>query len=99
MSENGNGTTDDDLHVLIEFINKTLREGKDNGVHINTVATLWIILFALIITRKLFKYVIKPCRAYQQHQQTINNDNAHDNNNGGVTVGDRRSSDFECIVV
>ena len=76
---------DSDLHVLIEFINKTLHEQKDNSIHLNTVSSLWIILFALIITQKIFKYVIKPCQA--RHQ---NNENEQQPN---------RDPSVECLVV
>lgn len=79
---------DSDLHILIEFINKTLREQKDDSIQLNTVSSLWIILFALIITQKIFKYVIKPCQARRQ-----NNENVEDGNHRN------RDPSVECLVV
>ena len=64
--------SDDELKILIQFINQTLHESRSNGIHLNTVSTLWIILFALIIVQKLFKYVIKP--VYNRTNNTQNDD-------------------------
>lgn len=45
------------LKLLIEELNKN-NSKADNSI--NTVTTLWIILFALIIAQKVFKYIAKP---------------------------------------
>lgn len=66
MSNVTNTETGCDLSDLINSVNR----GK---LSVFTVATLWIILFGLIITQKVFKYVIKPRR----------NNNGGGGNNGG----------------
>lgn len=45
------------LKLLIEELNKN---NSKNDTSINTVTTLWIVLFALIIAQKVFKYIGKP---------------------------------------
>lgn len=63
---NGNGCD------LMELINLMSHEKSS----ISIVSTLWIVLFGLIITQKVFKYVIKPCR-------NNGNNNNRENGNGG----------------
>ena len=69
MTNNENGCD------LVELINLMSHEKSS----ISIVSTLWIILFGLIITQKIFKYVIKPCR----NNGNDNNDNNRENGNGG----------------
>ena len=69
MTNTGTGC---DLSDLINSVN----QGKSS---VFTVATLWIILFGLIVTQKVFKYVVKPCR--NNNNNGGNNGNG-DNNNG-----------------
>ena len=78
--------SDEELKVLINFINQTLHESRSNGIHLNTVSTLWIILFALIIVQKLFKYVIKPV-----YNRTNNDNNKEEKIN--------RDPSTECMIV
>ena len=75
MSNVTNTGTGCDLSDLINSVN----QGK-SGVF--TVATLWIILFGLIVTQKVFKYVVKPCR-----NNNANNNNGGNNNNGTTNTG------------
>ena len=79
-------SSDEELQILIRFINETLHESKKEGITINTVSTLWIILFALIIVQKLFKYVIKPIHNYK-------------NNNDNNANQPQRDSSTECIII
>ena len=72
MSNVTNTGTGCDLSDLINSVN----QGKSS---VFTVATLWIILFGLIVTQKVFKYVVKPCR--NNNNNGGNNGNG-DNNNG-----------------
>lgn len=81
MSDN-----DEELKILIRFINETLHESKKEGITINTVSTLWIILFGLIIVQKLFKYIIKPIHNYR-------------NNNNDANNQPQRNPSAECIII
>ena len=74
------------MMILIQFINETLHESQSNGVHLNTVSTLWIILFAIIIVQKLIKYVIKPI---------VNNRNNNTNDDKNIN----RDPSTECMIV
>ena len=61
-SDNNNNNNNGDseyalLKLLIEELNKN---NSKNDSSINTVTTLWIVLFALIIAQKVFKYIGKP---------------------------------------
>ena len=75
MSNVTNTETGCDLSDLINSVN----QGKSS---VFTVATLWIILFGLIVTQKVFKYVVKPCR-----NNNANNNNGGNNNNGTTNNG------------
>ena len=86
-----NSSTEDELLVLIRFINETLHESKKDNITINTVSSLWIILFSLIIVQKIFKYVIKPC-----HQQRLSRSNSESNVNNSSSNHDPSA---ECIVL
>ena len=89
MSDNNNDnklSSDEEIQILIRFINETLHENKKEGTTINTVSTLWIILFVLIIVQKAFKYIIKPIHNYKNN----NDDNANQ---------PRRDPSAECIIV
>ena len=79
-------SSDEELQILIRFINETLHESKKEGITINTVSTLWIILFALIIVQKAFKYIIKPIHNYK-------------NNNDNNANQPQRDPSTECIIV
>ena len=75
MSNVTNTETGCDLPDLINSVN----QGK---LSVFTVATLWIILFGLIITQKVFKYVVKPCRNNNNGGNNNGNNGNGDNNNG-----------------
>ena len=79
----------DDMLILIKFINQTLSENKESGITLNTVSSLWIILFALIIVQKLFKYVIKP----------INNRARATTTNSNQSESVNRDTSTECIII
>lgn len=76
MSNVTNTGTGCDLSDLINSVNR----GK---LSVFTVTTLWIILFGLIMTQKVFKYVIKPRRN--------NNGGGGGNNNGNNGGGDNNN--------
>lgn len=80
MSNVTNTETGCDLSDLINSVN----QGKSS---VFTVATLWIILFGLIVTQKVFKYVVKPCRNNNANNNNGTNNNGTNNNgangNGG----------------
>lgn len=86
MSNVTNTGTGCDLSDLINSVN----QGK---LSVFTVATLWIILFGLIVTQKVFKYVIKPRR---------NNNNGNsgngDNNNGSNNNNNNNARD-DCTII
>ena len=79
----------DSMKILIQFINETLHESQSNGVHLNTVSTLWIILFSVIVVQKLIKYVIKPI--------VINKNNNTNNKNNDKNIN--RDPSTECMIV
>lgn len=77
MSNVTNTGTGCDLSDLINSVNR----GK---LSVFTVTTLWIILFGLIMTQKVFKYVIKPRRNNNNgNSGNGDNNNGSNNNNGG----------------
>ena len=80
-----NISEDEQLIILIKFINQTLNESREQGIKVNTVSTLWIILFALILVQKVFKYIVKPMR------RRVNDDNDKNNVN--------RDESAECIII
>lgn len=77
MTNNENGCD------FVELINLISREKSS----VFTVSTLWIILFGLIITQKVFKYVVKPCR------NNANNTTNNGGNENGANVQDA------CIII
>lgn len=87
MSDLTNGTGCD-LSDLINSVN----QGKSS---VFTVATLWIILFGLIVTQKVFKYVVKPCRNNGANNNGANNNGV--NNNGGNGNGGNGPDD--CTII
>ena len=97
MSNVTNTETGCDLSDLINSMNR----GK---LSVSTVATLWIILFGLIITQKVFKYVVKPCRnnnggnnGNDGDNNNGNNDNNNANNNG--SNGNGRNTPDDCTII
>lgn len=76
-----NMTNNENSCDFVELINLISREKSS----VFTVSTLWIILFGLIITQKVFKYVVKPCRA----TNTTNNGG----NENGANVQDA------CVII
>ena len=87
MSDKDKLSADEELQILIRFINETLHESKKEGITINTVSTLWIILFSLIIVQKLFKYIIKPIHNYRNNNDDVNNNQP------------QRDPSAECIII
>ena len=67
--------TNSDINALIAFINETLnmlnKTTSSDNKNINTVSTLFIILFALIFAQKLFKYIIKPLYYRRQQEEEL----------------------------
>lgn len=91
MSNVTNTETGCDLSDLINSVN----QGKSS---VFTVATLWIILFGLIVTQKVFKYVVKPCRNNNANNNGGNNTNNNGgNNNGGNGSGGNAQDD--CTII
>lgn len=94
MSNVTNTGTGCDLSDLINSVN----QGK---LSVFTVATLWIILFGLIVTQKVFKYVIKPRRNNNggggNNGGEGNNGGGGDNNNGGNGNGGNGRDD--CTII
>lgn len=86
MTDTDTNSDANSMMILIRFINETLHESQSNGVHLNTVSTLWIILFAIIIVQKLIKYVIKPI---------VNNRNNNTNDDKNIN----RDPSTECMIV
>lgn len=93
MSNVTNTGTGCDLSDLINSMNR----GK---LSVFTVTTLWIILFGLIVTQKVFKYVIKPRR--NNNGGEGNNANGGDNNNNGNNNGGNgngRNTPDDCTII
>lgn len=85
MSNVTNTGTGCDLSDLINSVN----QGK---LSVFTVATLWIILFGLIVTQKVFKYVIKPRR------NNNNGNNGNGDNNNGSNNNNNNARD-DCTII
>ena len=67
---------------------------------VSTVATLWIVLFGLIITQKVFKYVVKPCRNNNGgNNDEGNNDNGDNNGNNNRGNGNGRNTPNDCTII
>ena len=90
MSNVTNTGTGCDLSDLINSVN----QGKSS---VFTVATLWIILFGLIVTQKVFKYVVKPCRNNNNGGNNNGNNGNGDNNNGGN--GNNNNARDDCTII
>ena len=56
------------IDALIRFINETMSRTDKSNSTMNVVLVLWSMLFGLILTQKVFKYIVKP-RIQQQQQQ------------------------------
>lgn len=90
MSNVTNTGTGCDLSDLINSVN----QGK---LSVFTVATLWIILFGLILTQKVFKYVIKPRRNNNNgNSGNGDNNNGSNNNNNNNNGGNDRD---DCTII
>lgn len=96
MSNVTNTGTGCDLSDLINSVN----QGK---LSVFTVATLWIILFGLIVTQKVFKYVIKPRRNNNNGGGGGNNNgnNNNGNNNEGNNNGNNGNNNArdDCTII
>ena len=93
MSNVTNTETGCDLSDLINSMNR----GK---LSVSTVATLWIVLFGLIITQKVFKYVVKPCRNNNGgNNDEGNNDNGDNNGNNNRGNGNGRNTPNDCTII
>ena len=77
--------------TLLNLINKTCKSSKDENVLLGVGPSLWIILFILILSQKVFKYIIKPRR------QALENTNNETNNPTNTTAN--RDSSVECLIV
>ena len=88
MSNVTNTGTGCDLSDLINSVN----QGK---LSVFTVATLWIILFGLIVTQKVFKYVIKPRRNNNNNGNSGNGDN----NNGSNNNNNNNNARDDCTII
>ncbi len=88
MSNVTNTGTGCDLSDLINSVN----QGKSS---VFTVATLWIILFGLIVTQKVFKYVVKPCR----NNNNANNNGANNNANNNGANGNGGNGPDDCTII
>ena len=82
-----NQTQTEEIILILQFLNKTIHENKQSDITINTTTTLWIILFSLILTQKIIKYIVKPC---QRMRQNINN---------GENNPPNHDPSVECLVV
>lgn len=94
MSNVTNTGTGCDLSDLINSVN----QGK---LSVFTVATLWIILFGLILTQKVFKYVIKPHRNNNgggDNNGDNNNNEGNNNGNNGNNRGNGNARD-DCTII
>lgn len=86
MSNVTNTGTGCDLSDLINSVNR----GKSS---VFTVTTLWIILFGLIVTQKVFKYVIKPRRNNNGNNgNNGNNEGGGNNRNNGAGGGNNNNN-------
>lgn len=91
MSNLTNTGTGCDLSDLINSVN----QGK---LSVFTVATLWIILFGLIVTQKVFKYVIKPRRNNNGGGGGDNNGNNGNEGNNNGNNGNNNARD-DCTII
>lgn len=87
----------EDIRILISYINETIREKRNDNVNLNTVSSLWIILFGLIIVQKLFKYVLKPIA--RTRTRARNNESVETNNVQTSSTSDNGSQSAEDAVV
>lgn len=92
MSNVTNTGTGCDLSDLINSVN----QGK---LSVFTVATLWIILFGLIVTQKVFKYVIKPRRNNNGGGGGNNNGNNGNEGNNNGNNGNNGNARDDCTII
>ena len=79
---------DEDTDIF-KLLSDIIKNDKDSNTLLNLTTTLWIILFVVIISQKVFKYVVKPC---------IRRNNNTDTNNTNQENANRDPS-VECLIV
>ena len=80
--EDNEQTMSDDIDSLASIINvlsEILKKSQQSDSIINIVSVLWIILFTIILSQKVIKYIIKP-RIRCNNIISSSSDNDNDNN-------------------
>lgn len=81
MADNNPGTDTSSEYALLKLLIEQLQQqqtqnNSETNKSISTVTTLWIVLFALIILQKVFKYIAKP--VYKHYSATNTRHNSED---------------------
>ena len=82
---NNNAPTTIDEYTLLKLLLEQLdKNSKDQTSSVNTVTTLWIILFGLVVLQKVFKYIIRP--TYKSRRKKIRDSTTTSNTNSSESV-------------
>ena len=76
----GDITDNTTLQLLKLLLEQSKQSNIESNKSINTVTTLWIVLFSIIVLQKVLKYIAKPVYRHMSATNTRHNsDESRDN--------------------